>query len=191
MCLPRDQNRFLNLEKLESTNSTFTWTFDWHVCLEWGHEWSVIPLMAVVKGITNNQKDLTFLSIVSFPICVCVEVWYVAMYCNTKFYIWRSKLTMDLSHLKGSVVQILFLDWKLLVKSIWLQLIPRGIRGRWLLTYLVQGEEREGKGGRIEEEDELWLGVGCKMLGETLSTWSTPLGRKQRKQKSKLEVEPQ
>jgi hypothetical protein len=51
------QNTFLDLEKLESRSSTFTWTLDWHVCLEWGHEWSVLLLNIAVEGIVSNHKD--------------------------------------------------------------------------------------------------------------------------------------
>jgi len=55
-------------------------------------------------------------------------------------------------------VQTFILDLKLLGKSNWLQPITGGIRGRWVLSYLVEGggerEDRPGKGGGTGKEDE-------------------------------------
>lgn len=60
-------------------------------------------------------------------------VWSAAMYCNAKFYRRRSRPRNEFSPLQAFVVQILFLD-----------LITGEIRGGWVLSYLVGGDEERG-----------------------------------------------
>lgn len=54
------------------------------------------------------------------------------------------------SHLPAFAAQTLFLSLKLLAKQKWLQPISGGTRGRWVLSYLVGGEEEKRKNGEEE-----------------------------------------
>lgn len=55
-------------------------------------------------------------------------------------------------HLSAFPVQTLFLSVKLMVKNKWLQPITRGIRGRWVWSYLVVGCREEEEEGHVAEE---------------------------------------
>lgn len=110
------------------------------------------------------------------------------MYCNATIYAGSPRPMSDLSNLQAFIVQILFLDVKLLVKQNWLWPVTGG--DGLGVAWFGEGDKKRKRKKRREEVT--MRGDVSTWPGETASIWGTPWGGSQGgSEESRLGVMPQ